>query len=328
MPAEVSQNSGSITQTDVERLLQGMGMNFNVSGRVDGSLRFASLRAPCRAGIYYLVSGTSLPGIISDSLIITDSPPTQAGTSNGFIILTNPKLAFYKLMRTCHALPVENGTVHPTAIVASDVYIPADTTVGAYCVIESGVIIGRRCFLDSHVVVKSGASIGDGSRVEPHSTIGATGVAWVWDENGRDRVIQPQTGTVRIGANVFIGSDVTIVRGSVNEVTEIGDGTLIAHGSKIGHGCRIGRQVHMANNVSIAGNVDAADRVFFGSGSVVRPHIHIARDVVVGAGAVVTKNVDTARVTVAGVPARILAPKHTKLAGVPENPNIEVADNE
>jgi UDP-3-O-[3-hydroxymyristoyl] glucosamine N-acyltransferase len=171
--------------------------------------------------------------------------------------------------------------------------------------------------------VKSHSSIGAGTRIEPHCTIGATGVAWVWDDDGEQRVLQPQLGGVQIGREVFIGSDVSIVRGSVNELTEIGDYSVIAHGTKIGHGCRVGKHVHMANNVSLAGNVDVGDRVFLGSGAVVRPQARIAQQVTVGAGAVVVGNVLEAGIVVAGVPAKKIQCDRDKLSGVPERASNE-----
>ncbi len=131
------------------------------------------------------------------------------------------------------------------------------------------------------------------------------------------RIVQPQIGGARIGNDCFIGTDVSIVRGSVNEVTALGDGCVLAHGTKIGHGCVIGAHVHFANNVSIAGNCRIGDRAFLSSASVLRPRIVIARGVVVGAGAVVTRDVELEGVVVSGVPARVMDTKASH-SGVPK----------
>lgn len=307
---------GLLRQPDVERLLHGWGFSFQTVNQVDGYLRYTSLRAPRRAGIYYLTGGIALPDSVSESLILTDLIPTEITPRNAYIVLKDPQLAFYRLMQESYPQRVVRGA-HATAVVDPEATISSDVYIGPYCVIESGVDIGSECHLDSHVVVKAGSKIGEGTQIESHCAIGAGGVAWVWDESGAARVVQPQTGGVHIGRDAFIGSGVIIVRGSVNEVTDIGDYVVIAPGSKIGHGCRVGRYAHLANNVTLAGNVDVEDNVFFGSGAVIRPRVTIANGVVVGAGAVVVKNIDIANVVVAGVPAKIIGERNKRLSGVP-----------
>jgi len=164
--------------------------------------------------------------------------------------------------------------------------------------------------------VKDGCVIGKRVTIEAHSTIGATGVAWVWDASTGERIVQPQIGGARIGDDCFLGTDVTVVRGSINEVTTLGNGCVVAHGTKIGHGCVVGADVHFANNVAIAGNCRIGDRAFLSSASVLRPRVRLARGVVVGAGAVVTRDIDQEDLVVSGVPARAMESK-VNHAGVP-----------
>jgi len=307
-----------LTQAEIESMLVELGFDFVVHGTIVGPLGFSSLRAPRPAGIYFLAAGARLPESARGSLVLAEMVPPLCD-DNAYIEVRNPQLVFYALMGA-NQLPVEGGSIHPTAIIDPTANVSATARVGPYCVIEARTDIGAGCHLDSHVVIKAGSVLGERVVIEPHSTIGATGVAWVWDERGEKRVIQPQTGGVRIGNDVFLGSDVSVVRGSVNEMTEIGGHTVVAHGSKIGHGCRVGEQVHLANNVSLAGNVDVGNRVFFGSGAVVRPRVSIVDGVVIGAGAVVVKDIETRNVVVGGVPAKLIGTIDRKLTGVPEPP--------
>ncbi len=313
--------NSSHDQRTVEATLTKLGIQFERSSEVASSVAFTSLRAPRASGIYYITGDTRLPVEAVRSLIITDAiPPVQdAATGNAWIRVENPQLAFYSLMRELAAPPRSTG-VHPSAIIDPTADVPADAYVGPYCVIEGSVKIGTGCTLDSHVVLKRGTVLGNDVVIEPHSTLGATGVAWVWDNSSESRIVQPQTGGVQIGDGVFLGSDVTIVRGSVNEITEIGPYSVIAHGSKVGHGCRLGRQVHLANNVTLAGNVDAGDRSFFGSGCVVHPRVRIADGVIVGAGAVVHRDVDERDAVMGAVTARKVGIHDRKLRGVPAPP--------
>lgn len=307
------------TQNQIETLLDKLGIKFKSIGQLSGYLEYTSLRAPRSSGIYYLVAGVTEPESITGSLILTDTVPAKAKLDNAYLVLANPQLAYYKLMQSCFPKRSDVG-IHPTALVDPTANISNDAYVGPYCVVEANVSIESGCRLEPHIVVKSGSTIGQGTHIESHCTIGATGVAWVWDIGGHERTIQPQIGGVKIGKDVFIGSDVSIVRGSVNEMTEIGDNTVIAPGSKIGHGCRLGNYVHLANNVALGGNVDAGKKVFFGSGAVVKPHVKLAEGVVVGAGAVVIRDIVEPNTVVGGVPAKVLDQTGKKLAGVPAPP--------
>jgi len=304
---------------DILAALDELGLDFALHGSRDvGPLRFCSLFAQEARGLYFWEGDGEPDFEHADIAVLT--PRLLAGDIACQIELQHPQRAFYLLMRHFFAAPAPaETTIHPTAVIAPGARIGAGTVIGPYCVIGD-CEIGARCHFDSHVVVKDGSVVGDGVTIESHSTIGATGVAWVWDPHTGERIVQPQIGGARIGDDCFIGTDVTVVRGSVNEVTSLGDGCVVAHGTKIGHGCVIGSHVHFANNVSIAGNCRLGDRTFLSAASVLRPRIVLARGVVVGAGAVVTRDVELEGVVVSGVPARIMDTKASH-AGVPKLPS-------
>jgi UDP-3-O-[3-hydroxymyristoyl] glucosamine N-acyltransferase len=311
--------NGDFKLDDVLAALDALGLPFAVHGRRDlAPLRFCSLFAQEPHGLYFW-EGDDAPAFEhADIAVLTAA--RLPGDIACQVVLAHPQRAFYLLMRHFFAADAaERTTIHPTAVIAPGARIGAGTVIGPYCVIGD-CAIGAGCHFDSHVVVKDGCVIGDRVTIESHSTIGATGVAWVWDPATGERIVQPQIGGARIGDDCFIGTDVTVVRGSVNEVTSLGNGCVVAHGTKIGHGCVIGAHVHFANNVSIAGNCRLGDRAFLSSASVLRPRIALARGVVVGAGAVVTRNVDLEGVVVSGVPARLMDTKASH-SGVPKLPS-------
>jgi UDP-3-O-[3-hydroxymyristoyl] glucosamine N-acyltransferase len=278
-------------------------------------LRFCSLFSQERWGLYFW-EGDGMPALQQpDAVVIAarELPLPLAAQ----IVVEHPQSAYYRLMQHFFAAPSRGGFVHPTAIVSPGAAIGEGAGIGPYCIVEDHCDIGAGAQLDSHVVVKAGSQVGERTRIESHSTIGATGVAWVWDPATGQRIVQPQIGGARVGADCFIGTDVTVVRGSINEVTSLGDGCMVAHGSKIGHGSVIGNAVHFANNVSIAGNCVVGDRAFLGSACTLRPRVRLAPGVTVGAGAVVTHDVDGEGVVVSGVPARPMDRKN-RHAGVPK----------
>ncbi len=252
------------------------------------------------------------------SIVITDRKHDQIPESNAQVVVdADPQIVFYKLSQWLHPAPASSG-IHETAIVHPEAVIGPGVEIGAYSVIGK-VTVGENSRVDAHVVIYDGSIIGKNVVIESNTSIGATGMAWIWDEIGK-RIVQPQTGGVSIEDDCLLGTNITIVRGSVNELTTIGKGTTMAHGTMIGHGAQIGPLAHFANNVSIAGNVRSGEGCFFGSGAVVRPQITLGGDIIVGAGAVVTKNFTETGLVLAGVPATILKRRDKGgLSGVPNS---------
>lgn len=148
------------------------------------------------------------------------------------------------------------------------------------------------------------AEIGMDTVIEPYAVIGATGQGFEYDEDGV-RWVMPQTGLVEIGKGCFIGANVVICRGTLDN-TIIKDGVRIAHGSQIGHNCIIGEETFIANGVTIAGSVQIGRKCFIGSGVTIRHKIKLGDNIIVGCGSVVINNFLWNNATIAGVPAKEL----------------------
>ncbi len=305
----------NFTTAEITSALDELGIEYAFFGSdLSNELHFCSLRKPESNGIYFVEAQVDIKLDVSGSLFIASE---RMGYDNcAELVVVNPQLTFYKLMDFFfneRALPTG---VHPTAIIDSNAVIHPKAWIGPYCVIgRASIAAGVR--LHSHITVFDGTIIEEDVVIESHSTIGGTGVAWIWDPETGERIRQPQIGGVLIGKGCFLGSDITIVRGSVNEVTEIGAYTVIAHGSKIGHGCRIGSEVHCSSNVSLAGNIDIGKGAFLGVGCSIRPRITLAAGTVVGIGAAVVKDCLENDQLLAGVPATKKKLIKTKLAGIP-----------
>ncbi|WP_294636669.1 DapH/DapD/GlmU-related protein [uncultured Aquabacterium sp.] len=307
-----------LNRQQIEDALRSLGIAYEARWGSDPiQVHFCSYFAQERNGFYFWEAQNAEHPVFAHADIIVLASREWPGSEliGDVILVEHPQAVYYMLMRHFLDEPASaTPAIHPTAIIAPSASIGRNAVIGPYCVIEDDCVIGDQAKLDSHVVVKKGSVIGHRTHIESHSTIGATGVAWVWYEGQRIR--QPQIGGAVVGDDCFLGTDITIVRGSINEVTSLGRGCVLAHGTKIGHGCRVGEDVHFANNVSIAGNCTIGDRAFLSAASVLRPRISLARGVVVGAGAVVTRNVNEEFVVVSGVPARRMDIKEHH-AGVP-----------
>lgn len=300
------------------RALQDLGCGDAIEGPPpSGLFRFASVWAPVERGIYFVEgSGRNGPdiGLIRDepSIVLTSMRGRHHDVS--WVVVEDPQRCFYRLMALLVPEPPGRGT-HPTAVVIdSDVAESAE--IGPFCVVR-GATIGEGARLVAHASVLERSVIGPRVVIEPNTTIGATGAAWVWDEGGEARIRQPQIGGVEIGEDAFIGAGSTIVRGSTSDVTRIGPGSVLAPGNCLGHGCDVGRNVHLANNVTLGGNVTLGDRAFVGSGAVVRPRIRVAPDTVIGAGAVVVRDIESPGGTWVGSPAGPIGSAFRSRAGVP-----------
>jgi len=230
----------------------------------------------------------------------------------------NPQLFFYKLSEKYKKDYIENDKlffnekyksyIHKNSKIDENVSIHPNCVIGNI-IINNGSIVHPNCTIYSETI------IGKNVTVESNTSIGAEGVMWVWD--GENKVKLHQLGNVKINDNVFIGSNVTIVRGSANETTIIGQGSFIAHGTKIGHGCVIGENNHFANNVSVGGSVQTFKNCFFGSGSVISPGVKINHEIVLGAGSTLINDTLESGVYV-GSPAKKIKEIQNKMKGVPQ----------
>jgi len=228
----------------------------------------------------------------------------------------NPQLTFYQLSSAFkqNYLDYSAMELRDGAHIHLDAIVPDSCTVGPGCIIGA-CSIGDNVRIEANCTIYAKSKIGSRVVIEPNTVIGATGVMWVW--NRSEKVFLEQLGNVRIEDDCFIGSNISIVRGSANETTVIGKGTCMAHGTMIGHGCQIGRNNHFANNVSLGGNVITGDNCFFGSGSVVPPGKNLTDETIVGAGAVITKNTLKAGIY-AGVPAVRVDDLRETISGIPK----------
>lgn len=289
---------------EVIQFLNTRKINYTLINNSKSDLKYklSSIKEKIQKGLYFLTSDFIKEAeSISNSLIFTDSKLILENT-NIYIVLDNPQLVHYKL---ASSIEIEClSFIHETAIIDKEAKIHPTVYIGPYCIVGKATL-EKNVQLLHHVTIEDNVIVKSNTIIEGNSTIGARGMAWIWDENG-ERVMQPQLGGVIIEENCILGTDITIVRGSLNENTLIGKGTIVAHGTKIGHGSVIKENVHFANNVSVAGNAYIENRVFLGSACVISSNVRISEGTIVGAGAVVNKSFNQTNCTLVGVPAKIL----------------------
>lgn len=302
----------------IKSTLDKLEIDYIWNNNVDGIYHIASLFSPISNGFYFYMGKENFNMSVKSSLIIMNKEPQLENNQNQFIILKDkdPQQVFYLILNFLYN-KVSTGIVASSTIISSNALIGENVQIDDFCIIEENVIIEDGVIIGSHSKIHANTTIKRNSVLESGCVIGTQGVAWVWSNDQTEKIVQPQLGGVFIDEKCFIGAGTIIVRGSLNENTEIGKNTLMAPGGRIGHGTKIGDFVHLANNVITGGNTIIGDYSFVGSAAVFRPKVAIHSRTIVGAGSVVIKNTSGEGFTLMGVPAKQIETKASP-SGMPK----------
>ncbi|MFI5370560.1 MAG: UDP-3-O-(3-hydroxymyristoyl)glucosamine N-acyltransferase [Candidatus Eisenbacteria bacterium] len=234
------------------------------------------------------------------------------------LVVENPYVAFQRIVRHFRPdlfRPVPG--VHPSALVSSEARLGDGVSIGAYCVVEAGAVIGERVVLMPGCYVGHAAAIGDDSFLYPRVTlreecligrrcilhpgvvVGSDGFGFALDAGRYHKV--PQVGNVVVGDDVEIGANTTIDRATTAS-TRIGDGTKIDNLVQIGHNVVIGRHCIVVAQVGISGSTELEDYVTLAGQVGLAGHIKIGKGATVGAQSGVPRDVEAGTV-VSGYPA-------------------------
>ncbi len=234
---------------------------------------------------------------------------------------SNPSLAFSRIVPLfIPEQPQVQTGIHPTAIIAEDVSLGGNVSIGPYAVVENGVkieantiigshcfighhsVIGQDCCLYAHVSVRERVVIGHRVIIHCGTVIGSDGFGFVNIEGRHEKI--PQIGIVEICDDVEIGSNVTIDRARFDK-TVIGKGTKIDNLVQIAHNVRIGENCIIIAQVGISGSDIIEDRVVLAGQAGLAGHLTIGEGAVVAAQAGVVGSV----------------PPHTVVSGYPAKPH-------
>ena len=206
---------------------------------------------------------------------------------------------------------VEIGTdviFGPGVYIGRNVKIGAGSQIMAMSYIEDNVEIGPDTIIHPRVVLRWGVSLGPRCQVHAGAIIGSDGFGYsqVPDiKNGRLwHVKNPHMGSVKIGADVEIGSQSCIDRGLVSD-TIIEDGVKIDNLVQIGHNVHLHRDCIVVAQTGIGGHADIGERVFLLGQSGLGPGVVIGHDAVISAqSGVGSGRIPAGRQLWTGAPAR------------------------
>jgi len=225
--------------------------------------------------------------------------------------------------------------IHPTAVIAQDVKLGKDITVGPHCVVDTGATIGegtvlvaqcyvgsfcevgRNCLFYPHSALREYTRVGDRVILHNGAVIGSDGFGYVKEAGHWKKV--PQVGIVVLGDDVEVGANTTIDRARFGE-TRIANGVKLDNLIQIAHNVTVGEDTAMAAQVGVSGSAHIGSRVQLGGQVGVAGHLHIGDDAVVMAQSGVSKDIQPASIMFGtpAVPALTAKKLHAHMMRLPE----------
>ncbi|RCS24337.1 acyl-[acyl-carrier-protein]--UDP-N-acetylglucosamine O-acyltransferase [Phyllobacterium salinisoli] len=165
--------------------------------------------------------------------------------------------------------------IHPTALVEKGAELGTGVSVGPFCHVEAGAVIGDDVTLMSHVVITDATTLGTGSKVYPHAILGCD------PQNGKHK---GGPTTLTVGRNCTIREGVTMHRGSDSSRghTSVGDNCTFLAYAHVAHDSDVGNYVTFSNNVMIGGHCFIGDHVIIGGGAGVHQFCRVGHHAFVG----------------------------------------------
>lgn len=240
----------------------------------------------------------------ASAIIVAQEFAERANTN--LLISEQPYVSFARASSLFVESSQEAAGVHPTAVVAEDVELPATVHVGPHAVIESGVSIGEgsvigaacyigkgaqlgcNCQLHHNVTLYQGTRLGDKVIIHASAVIGADGFGFAFD--GERSIKIHQLGGVEIGDDVEIGAGTTIDRGALDN-TIIKQGVKIDNQVQIGHNTIVGEHTVICGCTAIAGSANIGKYCVLGGASGMVGHLSIADGVQVSAMSLVSRSI-------------------------------------
>ncbi|ELA6602102.1 UDP-3-O-(3-hydroxymyristoyl)glucosamine N-acyltransferase [Vibrio alginolyticus] len=233
------------------------------------------------------------------------------------LVVSDPYVAFARVVQAMDTTPTPADDIAPSAVIAGDVKMGENVTIGANAVIETGVelgdnvSVGAGCFIGknaklgnntklwANVTIYHEVSLGDYCLVQSGTVIGSDGFGYANDKGEWIKI--PQLGSVRIGNRVEIGACTTIDRGALED-TIIEDNVILDNQLQIAHNVQIGYGTVMPGGTIVAGSTKIGKYCQIGGASVLNGHITIADGVAITGMGMVMRSIEEKGLYSSGIP--------------------------
>jgi UDP-3-O-[3-hydroxymyristoyl] glucosamine N-acyltransferase len=208
----------------------------------------------------------------------------------------DPYMSFARALEVFYPPQRPPAGIHPTAVIAPDVKLGRNASIGPYVVIEAGAEMGDDCVLKGFVMIYPGVKIGDRFLAHSHAVvrenvrigndvilqngvvIGGDGFGFAPRPDGTFYKIV-QAGTVVIEDGVEVQCNSCIDRAAVGE-TRLRRGVKVDNLVQVAHGCDIGENSLLCSQVGIAGSARLGHNVILTGQVGVAGHLTIGDHVI------------------------------------------------
>jgi len=287
------------------RLVDGVASNPNVS--VDN---ISSLVSANNNSISFLSDKVYLPELkktLAKVLILKEGDVSH--WQREYIVVKDPYLAFAKIANFFNQTNQTFQTlVHKSVVLGNNTNLADEIMIGAHSVIGdntkigkqsiigpnvsigTNVFIGNESIIHSNVSIEDDVIIGNNCEIFSGARIGADGFGYAQNEK-KEWLKIPQTGSVLIESNVDIGANTTIDRGAIDN-TIIKSGVKIDDQVHIGHNCFIDTNTIISGLAGFAGSVRVGKNCMIGGGSRFAPNIKIGDSIIISPTTAITKSLN------------------------------------
>ena len=280
----------------------------------EGSISF--LANPRYEDLVYTTGASAL-------LVSRDFVPRQPLLVEAIIRVDNVYETLSKLLEAFGARDPQSGNPegfkHPQSIIHDTATVDVSTSVGAFSIIERGVVvgaggriegqvfIGENVRIGKNVVLHPGVKIyhecviGDDCILHANTVVGSDGFGFAPQADGGYRKI-PQIGNVVIGNDVEMGAGCTIDRATMG-ATIVGNGVKLDNMVHLAHNVEVGEHTVMAAQVGVSGSVKIGRNCMIGGQTGIVGHITIADGTRIQGRSGIARTVKTPNTALSGTPA-------------------------
>jgi UDP-3-O-[3-hydroxymyristoyl] glucosamine N-acyltransferase len=236
------------------------------------------------------------------NIILIASKEIKTKTNIPIIISKNPRLDFQRVVMEFFSDEEFKTGIHKTAIIEDDVIIGKDVFIGSNCYIGNGVEIGDKTKILQNTCVYGRTKIGKGTIIKSNTTIGSEGFSFSF--TGDELFHFPHVGSIRIGENVWIGSNCTVEKSQIDE-TVIEDHVKIDDLVHVGHNSKIKKFSQSTVGSIIGGRVTIGQECWIAPHVVIDTGIEVGENSLIGTSSFVKADVEKNSIMI-GSPAKLL----------------------